>query len=171
MVWHRCWDRCDISVIMVKFDRDRVGRKATAESQYWRSWQDVQLVVRRGSRSLEAKQTKFPPSLYSPQRARKDTGQSRLSGRPGSLYARSELSFHTHVNNLNSLFRLGFAPTAIRVNPAVQKEMACHCLVNLFLSMCLLGPFQRCEGRWDSKKYWRILLCSNFPETAARRWF
>lgn len=61
----------DVNTIFVKFDSERVGKQAIANSQYKRSYpeavpikrQDVQFFAGRGRRSIEAKHSQFPLSL------------------------------------------------------------------------------------------------------------
>lgn len=127
----------DVRTILVEFDSDRVGRKAITESQYRQTYpravpitrQAVQFFVGRGRRSVEAKRTQFPLSLAWGCTIHKVQGKTmdkivvamEGSGRfmPGQAYVAL-----SRVKSLNGLYLLGFDPAAIRVNPAVLKEMA-----------------------------------------------
>ena len=128
--------RNQVHTIMVEFDSDRVGKKATAESQYRSSYpgavpitrQDVQFCVGRGRRSIEAKRMQFPLTLAWGCTIHKVQGKTldkvvvsmEGNGRfmPGQAYVAL-----SRVKQLDGLFLLGFDPAAIRVNPAVIREM------------------------------------------------
>ncbi|CAJ1087262.1 hypothetical protein Bbelb_361660 [Xyrichtys novacula] len=126
----------DVHVLLVEFDSERVVRKATAGSQYRRTFpaavpisrQDVQFFVGRGRRSVEAKRKPFPLSLAWSCTIHKVQGKTldkvivSMEGRGSFMPGQAYVAL-SRVKNLAGLFLLGFDAAAIRVNPAVVKEM------------------------------------------------
>ncbi|KAJ8333994.1 hypothetical protein SKAU_G00413130 [Synaphobranchus kaupii] len=126
----------NVNTILVKFDSDRIGRQARANSQYKQTYpyavpiqrQAVQFFIGRGRHSVEAQRTQFPLTLawgctiHKVQGKTLDTivvsMQRQRRFMPGQAYVAL-----SRVKSLQSLFLLGFNPDAIRVNPAVLQEM------------------------------------------------
>ncbi|KAI8512099.1 hypothetical protein Bbelb_111990 [Branchiostoma belcheri] len=126
-----------VHTILVKFDSDRVGKQAIAESQYKQAYpgavpikrQSVQFFTDRGRRSVQAQRAQFPLSLawgctiHKVQGKTLDTivvsMESKGCFMPGQAYVAL-----SRVKSLNGLYLLGFEASAIRVNPAVLSEMS-----------------------------------------------
>ena len=125
-----------VQAVLVKFDSERVGKQAIANSQYKDlhpeavpiKRQQIQFPTRKGSRSMEGIRSQFPLTLAWACTIHKVQGKTldkivvSMEGKKPFMPGQAYVAF-SRVKNLNGLFFLGFNATAIRANSDVVKEM------------------------------------------------